>query len=133
MIAASKVREALAQILSTSTGIPVAKGLDIVNPPCWVVSFAAVDDYQTNFGGSLDHVKFDIEAIAARTNDQGALDWLDELLSSTGPASFKRMIQADQTVAGTAVGIVARSATPGSASTGGKDYPALRFTVEVWG
>lgn len=130
---AKDVRVALAQILHAGTGLGAYTAPDVLNPPCFLVSFARVEDYQQVAGMGIDRVQFSVQAIAARSDDTTAVDLLDELLSSSGPRSVYRLLQEDQTVAGTASSCVVRSGIPGVVSTDGHEFPAIEFTVEVIG
>lgn len=132
------VRAALAHHLETAAGteLQVATAPDQLTPPCLLIGMPDID-YNAAFARGLDAAEFPIYLVLPRSHDQAAVDVADEIISGSGPRSVVQILQDTVTTTGALGGAcqtlkVSRSeATSYLHSTG--DFPAYRFTVEVYG
>lgn len=133
-----KVRAAVAHELEVALGteMQVATAPDQLTPPCLLIGMPDVD-YNAAFARGLDSAELSIYLILPRTHDQGTVDLADEIISGSGARSVVQILQSTVTTVGALGGAcqtlkVTRSEATSYLHSAG-DFPAYRFTVEVYG
>lgn len=133
-----RIRAAIAHLLETELGaeMQIATAPDQLTPPCLLIGMPDID-YNLAAARGLDQAEFPIYLVLPRTHDQAAVDLADEIISGSGPRSVVEILQRTVTTEGALDGACQTLTVPrGEAtsylhSTG--DFPAYRFTVEVYG
>lgn len=125
------VRAGLAATLAP-LGVPIALAPDQMTPPCVMIGMPSIQ-YNMAFAQGLDVAEWPVYVVAPRIHDQAAVDQLDAWVASTGAASVRALIQASQTLGGSAQANVVHEAKAQTMSTPGGELPCYLFRVEVWG
>lgn len=90
------------------------------------------DGFDVSFGSGVGRCVVNVVACAAR-NDPSQIEWLDELMSTSGVRSLHAAVQADQDLAGGAdSAAVLGWRDYGWREIGGVVYLAVTFPVEVF-
>lgn len=94
----SAVRTGLADaarlvVLPTGTLTSTSYQPDVVTEPHFFVGEYTVD-FDKTFGRGLDEVEFTCAVLVSRADDRASQSLIDAMLSSAGPASLKKAIEA---------------------------------------
>ena len=133
MASVSAIATAMGTALSAA-GIRAVPYLgDQVNPPVAVVATMGVE-YHGAFGvQALATHSYTVMLIVAKVADRSALTALEGYMSNAGTTSVTALLEADQTLGGTAEGvIVRRSHPPVALSVSGVEYTSVPFDVDVF-
>lgn len=106
---------------------------DQVNPPVALAATMGVE-YHGAFGqhGLATH-SFTVMLIVAKVADRSGLAALEGYMSNSGATSIRALLEADQTLAGVASGVIVRRSNPPAAiSVNGVEYTSVGFDVDVF-
>lgn len=128
----ASIRSGLGDNIATISGMRVAETIpDNPSPPIAVISLSNVE-YDGAFHGGLVQYNFVVSVIVGRVSERTAQNRLDALIS-TGTGSFKKAVESDKTLNGSAYDVrVSEMSSIGAVSLNDATYLAADFSIQVY-